>query len=288
MSDNAALTSSATSIARRPPAPPLRRAGPVLAVVAVILLLWEGGKLLLRIPDSRLPHVADVVGAFFVRTQGGQGPMLLGTMLLNAGSTFLVALSGFVLGGLLGFALALLFTGSRLLERGLMPLVVGSQTVPILAVAPMVVVGLGQLSAPSWAAKAIVAAYLTFFPVTIGALRGLRSTPADALALMRSYAASGAQTFWKLRLPSALPYLFASLKVAATASVIGAIVAELPAGATTGMGVVILNSAQYYNSRPANLYAAVIVAGAVGLAFYGLVALAEHLALRNVKLRIEN
>jgi NitT/TauT family transport system permease protein len=288
MSDNAALAAPAARVAPRSPTAALRGALPVLGVVAGILVLWEGGKLLLRIPDSRLPHISDVVGAFFVRTQGGQGPILLGTMLSNAAATFGVALSGFLLGGLLGFVLALLFSGSRLLERGLMPFVIGSQTVPILAVAPMVVVGLGQLSAPTWAAKAIVAAYLTFFPVTIGMLRGLRSTPADALALMRSYAATPAQTFWKLRLPSALPYLFASLKVAATASVIGAIVAELPAGATAGMGVVILNSAQYYNSRPANLYAAVLVAGAVGLIFYGLVALAERVALRNVRLRIED
>jgi NitT/TauT family transport system permease protein len=287
MSDSA-LAAPATPAAPRSPIVWLRRALPVLGVVAAILVLWEGGKLLLRIPDSRLPHVTDVAAVFFVRTQGGQGPMLLSTMLRNAGSTFLVALSGFLLGGALGFVLALLFSGSRLLERGLMPFVIGSQTVPILAVAPMVVVGLGQVSAPAWAAKAIVAAYLTFFPVTIGMLRGLRSTPADALALMRSYAATPAQTFWMLRLPSALPYLFASLKVAATASVIGAIVAELPAGATTGMGVVILNSAQYYNSRPANLYAAVLVAGAVGLVFYGLVVAAERIALRNVKLRIEN
>src|SRR5262249_17798990 len=148
--------------------------------------------------------------------------------------------------------------------------------------------GLGQLNAPDWLAKAVVAAYLTFFPVTIGMLRGLRSTSPDALDLMRSYAAGAWPTFQKLRLPAALPYLFTSLKVAATASVIGAIVAELPAGSKSGIGVVIINAAQYYNSRPPVLYAAVLVSASIGLLFYGLVALAEKLIIRNRELRIEN
>jgi NitT/TauT family transport system permease protein len=139
------------------------------------------------------------------------------------------------------------------------------------------VVGLGRVGAPDYLAKIAVAAYLTFFPVTIGMLRGLRSVPPDALALMHSYAANGAQTFRKLKLPASLPYLFTSLKIAATASVIGAIVAELPAGAKRGIGVVILNAAQYYNSRPPALWAAVIIAGLVGLCFYALVVLAERL-----------
>jgi len=105
----------------------------------------------------------------------------------------------------------------------------------------------------------------------------------EALDLMRSYAAGSWPTFWKLRLPSALPYLFTSLKVAATASVIGALVAELPAGSKSGVGVVIINAAQYYNSRPPVLYAAVLVAASIGLLFYGLVALAEKLIVKERK-----
>lgn len=258
----------------------LRRSLPVLAVVAALLLFWEGSKFLFDIPDSTLPHVSDVIAVFATRTQGGSGPLLLTQMLKNAWATFGVAFGGFVLGGLLGFALAWLFTQVRLLERGLMPYVIGSQTVPILAIAPMVVVVLGSLGAPDWVAKAVVAAYLTFFPVTIGMLRGLRAASADAFALMRSYAANPAQIFFKLQLPASLPYLFASLRIAATASVIGAIVAELPAGSSRGIGVVIINAAQYYNSRPPVLYAAIIVAGAVGLFFFGLVVLAEKLIVR--------
>jgi NitT/TauT family transport system permease protein len=252
-------------------------------LLVVFAIAWEGFKTLFNIPDQKLPHLFTIFSEFGVRTQGGNGPTLAVTMLKNAAVTFGEALLGFTLGGLLGCALAVLFASSRLLERGLLPFVVGSQTVPILAIAPMVVVGLGRLGAPDLISKAVVAAYLTFFPVTIGMLRGLRSVPPDALALMRSYAATGGQTFWKLRLPAALPYLFTSFKVAATASVIGAIVAELPAGSKSGIGVTIINAAQYYNSRPPVLYAAVLVAGLIGLVFYGAVALAERLIIRERK-----
>jgi NitT/TauT family transport system permease protein len=252
---------------------------PVLGVIAALLCIWEGSKLIFGISDQRLPHLSALVETMLSRTQGGNGPLLIVTMLLNAWATFRVAFGGFVVGGLLGFGLALLFTRVALLERGLMPYVIGSQTVPILAIAPMVVVGMGRLGAPDWFAKVFVAAYLTFFPVTIGMLRGLRASTPQARDLMRSYAASSAQTFWKLRLPASLPYLFTSLKVAASASVIGAIVAELPAGAREGIGVMILNSAQFYNSRPPALYLAILVAGLLGVAFYGLVALAERLVV---------
>ncbi len=255
----------------------------MLVVLIVLALAWEGVKAIFGLSDQKLPHISAIVSELGTRTRGGAGPLLIITMLQNGAVTFGEALLGFALGGLLGCTLAVGFAASRLLERGLLPFVVGSQTVPILAIAPMVVVGLGQLNAPDWLAKAVVAAYLTFFPVTIGMLRGLRSVPHDALDLMRSYAARSGQTFWKLRLPSALPYLFTSLKVAATASVIGAIVAELPAGSKSGIGVVIINAAQYYNSRPPVLYAAVLIAGAIGLCFYGLVALAERLLIRERK-----
>jgi NitT/TauT family transport system permease protein len=168
-------------------APGARSALMTLAILLALAALWEGAKAVFGISDQKLPHLTAILREFGSRTRGGAGPMLIATMLQNAAVTLGEALLGFVLGGLLGCVLALIFAGSRLLERGLLPFVVGSQTVPILAIAPMVVVGLGQLSAPEWLAKAVVAAYLTFFPVTIGMLRGLRSAPPDALDLMRSY-----------------------------------------------------------------------------------------------------
>src|SRR6185295_711368 len=156
------------------------------------------------------------------------------------------------------------------------PYVIASQTVPILAIAPMVVgwLGTGGFS------KAVIAAYLTFFPVTVNMARGLRALDPEALALMRALAASTRQVFFKLRFPSALPYLFTALRLSATASVIGAIVGELPVGSRFGMGVVIINAAQYYNWRPANLWAAILVAALLGIAFYQTVAWVERRCVR--------
>lgn len=260
--------------------PVLRRAGPVVCIVLVLLCLWEAAKFLFAIPDQRLPHLATIVETMFTRTQGGAGNILIVQMVLNAWATFTTAAGGFLIGGMLGLVLAVLFTQFATLERGLLPYVIGSQLVPILAIAPMVVVALGKLGAPGWVAKMIVAAYLTFFPVTIGMLRGLRAAHPLSLDLMHSYAASRAQRFWKLQLPASLPYLFTSLKIAASASVIGAIVAELPAGSREGIGVVILNSAQYYNSRPSALYLAILVAALLGVSGYAVVAIAEFLVVR--------
>jgi NitT/TauT family transport system permease protein len=251
-----------------------------LLLLVLLAIAWEVFKLLFSISDQKLPHLSAIAATFFDRPRGDDGPLRATLLLSSAAATLGEAIMGFGLGGLLGCGLAVIFAASRLLERSLLPYVVGSQTVPILAIAPMVVVGLGQLNAPDWLAKAVVAAYLTFFPVTIGMLRGLRSTPPDALDLMRSYAATPAQVFLKLRLPAALPYLFTSLKVAATASVIGALVAELPAGSANGIGVEIIKAAQFYNARPPLLFATVIMAAAIGLVFYGAVALAERLVVR--------
>ena len=251
-----------------------------LLLLAILVAAWEAIKLLFGVSDQKLPHLTAVAAVFFDRPRGDDGPLRAALLLGSAATTLGEAMMGFVLGGLLGCGLAVIFASSRLLERGLLPYVVGSQTVPILAIAPMVVVGLGQLNAPDWLAKAVVAAYLTFFPVTIGMLRGLRSTPPDALDLMSSYAATPAQVFLKLRLPAAMPYLFTSLKVAATACVIGALVAELPAGSHSGIGVEIIKAAQFYNARPPLLFATVLVAAAIGLIFYGAVTLAERLVVR--------
>ncbi len=253
---------------------------PPLVIVLALALSWEVSKAVFAIPDTKLPHLLAIFTEFGEPTQGGAGPIWAILMLRNAWATFGVAVLGFLIGATLGCLLAIVFAGSELLARGCLPYVVGSQLVPLLAIAPMVVIGTGRMGAPDWLAKSLIAAYLTFFPVTVGMLRGLRSVPADGLALMRSYAASPWQVFWKLRLPAALPFLFTAFKIAATASVIGAIVGELPSGSPLGIGPVIINAAQYYSSRPQNLWAAVFVSAAIGLFFSAVVSGIERLIVR--------
>lgn len=243
------------------------------AVALGVLLVWQMLRLTLNLPAYKLPDPLSIIAEFFNTTPRGQ--LVAVSLAYDLLVTWFEALVGFAVGAAAGFAVAILFTQSRVMERGLLPYVIMSQTIPILAVAPMVVVGAGQLGAPAWFAKAIIAAYLTFFPVTINALRGLKSVEPDALDLMRSYAATRRETYLKLRIPNAMPYLFTALKISATASVIGAIVAELPVGSTEGLGSALINGAQYNTFQPAYLWATIIAAAALGLMFYGVVAIAE-------------
>jgi NitT/TauT family transport system permease protein len=260
-----------------------------LIVIGALAILWEVVKLLGGDPSERwtppfhwtvasdlnMPHVWDIASSFVEPAQRNGPP--LGLVLVNAGIfTFREAFGGFVFGAVLGLALAIVFVHSPLLERALVPYVVASQTVPIIAIAPVVVIWLRG----GWLAVAVISAYLTFFPVTIAGLRGLRSPDPRALELMRSYASSRRDILLKVRLPAAAPYLFAALKVAATASVVGAIIGELPSGIRDGLGGAILNFNQFYVSGPPKLWAAIIVAAVVGIGFFGLVRLAEVALLR--------
>ena len=254
--------------------PRRRRRVSALVLIAVLIGLWEAVKTLFALPVYILPHVHEIALAFVRET--GAGQRWIWVMAENAGVTALESLVGFAMGVVAGLILAVVFAHSRLLERGVLPYVIASQTVPILAIAPMVVVWLGT----SWLSKAVIATYLTFFPVTIYVLRGLKAVDPDALALMHALAATPRQIFLKLRFPAALPHLFTALRLSATASVIGAIVGELPVGSRLGMGVVIINAAQYYNWQPANLWAAILVSALLGVAFYHAVGAVERRVLR--------
>jgi NitT/TauT family transport system permease protein len=176
-----------------------------------------------------------------------------------------------------------LLASFRVLQRGFLPWVVASQTVPILVVAPMVVVWLNPKlpdAFKDWGAVAVIASYLTFFPVTINTIRGLQSADRRALELMRSYAAGEWRILWKLRVPSALPYIFAALKVSATASVVGAIIGELPSSIQDGLGGQIINYSQYYTIQPTGLWATNVIAAALGISFFLMVLFAEKLVVR--------
>ena len=225
--------------------------------------------------DLNLPHIWDIATAFSEPARRN-GPPLAGILFSAGLFTFREAITGFLLGGFLGLLLGTIFAHVKLAERGCMPYVVASQTIPILAIAPMVIIWLKA----GWLSVAVIAAYLTFFPVTINTLRGLRSPDPAMVELMHSYAASDWDILRKLRFPAAMPYIFTAFKVSATASVVGAIIGELPSGIRNGLGGAILNFNQYYISGPQKLWAAVVASACVGILFYILVALLEKYALR--------
>ncbi len=283
-----------------PPASPrmpkwLRRVLSFLIILAALAVLWEGYKafgaathgkvpllgwnLPVRSDDKSMPHLWSILGALFSPAQRGKDTVLVVILLRAVLFTWREAALGFAVGSLIGFALGVVFVRSALLERGLMPYVVASQTVPLLAIAPMVVIWGSRLDWPAWAAVAIISAYLTFFPVTINTLRGLRSPDPTALELMRSYAASDWQILWKLRVPAALPYIFTALKISATASVIGAIIGELPSGISEGLGRSLLTFSYYYITGPEKLYAAIMISALLGIAFVVIVMQVERLVL---------
>ncbi|MEE8407585.1 MAG: ABC transporter permease [Acidimicrobiia bacterium] len=256
----------------------------ILAVIVVFVVLWEGYKFIwtalewtepVNPSDRTLPHTWDIVGALF-RPAQRNGPILLFVEVKAAIFTLREALVGFLIGGSIGFWLGVLFVRSQTAERAFMPYVVASQTVPILAIAPMVVVWGGKLDIPQWLTVSIIAAYLTFFPVVINTMRGLRSPQPTTVELMRSYASSPRETLWKLQVPAAMPYIFTALKVSAAASVIGAVVGELPAGFRGGLGRDLLQFSQQFTAAPEKLFASVIIAGLAGMVFVGVVTLVEH------------
>jgi NitT/TauT family transport system permease protein len=265
-----------------------RRLGTAALVLAALVGLWEGYKWLwettgwawpFKVDDTTLPHLHKIAEAFWQPTTTG-GPPLIRTLLDMTLFTGKEALAGFLLGALVGFAIAVVLSQSQLLERGLVPWVVASQTVPILAIAPMVVVGLGSKGVAGWKAVAILAAYLTFFPVAINTLRGLHSVDPRAVQLMESYAASRWRVLWQLRVPASVPYIFTALKISATASVIGAIIGESPASIQDGLGGAIVNFNQYYSLQPTYLWATNVICAALGIAFFLAVVAAERLVLR--------
>lgn len=255
----------------------IRPAISILLILIILGVLWEGIKFIFGISDVKMPHLATIASGF-TNPARRNGPPLWTLLAQAAFFTLRGAISGFIVGALLGLALGIVFAHSSLLERSLVPYVVASQTVPILAIAPMVVIWLKN----PFLSVAVIAAYLTFFPVTINTLRGLRSPDPRALELMRSYAATRWETLWKLRFPAALPYIFTALKIAATASVVGAIVGELPSGSTDGLGRAILNFNQYYATGPERLWATIVMTAAVGILFFIAVSLVERVALRNI------
>ena len=275
----------------------LRVAMSVLAAVVLLFGMWEGYKWIgqqtgdywpgtsIELPastdDLTMPHAMDIANELFEEVRDGRARLPLFLFLLKKGwFTLQEAAIGFTLGLTVGLGLAILMLRWRVAERGLLPWINVSQTIPLIALAPIIVTWGRQQDLPDMLSISLIAAYLTFFPVAVSALRGLQSPDSAHVELMRSYAAPWRTTLVKLRLPAARAYLFPALKIAATLSVVGAIVGEISIGTKTGLGRAILEYAQRYAVSPERLYASVIGAAVLGLLVFGLVSLAEWIVVR--------
>lgn len=251
----------------------------------------DGGSLfgiqfLPKTSDRAMPHTWDMVQRLGEPENRGGGDPIWVSVAGYAWYTFRLSLLGWMLGVVVGISLAVLMARFKFAERGLLPWIIMSQTVPLIALAPQVVSWSGRIDIfgwewPRWASVCVLAAFLAFFPIAVGALRGLQSAPAASLELMDSYAASWTKTLFKLRFPAAVPYIVPSLKLAATLSVVGVIVSEISTGIQGGIGRAVLSYRSAATGDPTKVYAAVFGAAALGMLLFGLVVLIDVVLMRN-------
>ncbi|MCR9070251.1 MAG: ABC transporter permease [Alphaproteobacteria bacterium] len=281
---------------------------PILVVVASIMAVWYVATVWLNTPwqlgvyerEGRAWTASDLV----VDTMAQERPVLPAphqvaieiwqttvekkitskrSLVFHAWITLSATLLGFLIGTALGIALAVAIVHNRATDRSVMPWVIASQTIPILAIAPMIIVVLNAVGLSGLLPKALISTYLSFFPVVVGMVKGLRAPEAIQLDLMRTYSASTAQVFWKLRWPNSMPYLFASMKVAVAISLVGAIVGELPTGAVAGLGARLLAGSYY--GQTIQIWSALITAAALAAVLVSLVGLANTYVLRRMGAR---
>ena len=271
-----------------------RRIG--LGALAIVLLaaIWElykavgpaegvdvaGLQLLPRTTDLAMPHIWDMIARALepVNSSEGSAPVWISVLLAGL-SSLGTASAGLLIGSIVGFGLALLMQRFRVAESAVLPWLVLSQTVPLIALAPLIVswggrVQIGTLEWERWMSVAVIAAYLAFFPVAVGALRGLQSPEEINVELFHSYATGWWATLLYLRLPASVPYLLPALRLGAASAIIGTVVAEVSTGAKGGIGRLIIEYAQSGSSDPAKAYSPIAVAVIMGLAAAGIVALA--------------
>jgi NitT/TauT family transport system permease protein len=278
----------------------MRRVWMFAASLAVVAVLWElyklvgphdggtvmGWTILPRANDRAMPHVWDMLARYVRPERRGSSVPIAVVVLQAAWFSFRLAFAGFVLGTAVGLGLAVLMARYKLVERGLLPYLIVSQTVPLIALAPLVVSWGGKLSIggfdwPRWLSASVLGAFLAFFPVAVGTLKGLSSVPATSLELMDSYAATWRQTLFRLRFPAAVPYMVPALRLGATAAVVGVVVAEISTGLAGGVGRLIIEYAREATSDPAKVYTAVFGAAGLGLLMAGIVALIDARLMRN-------
>lgn len=278
---------------------------PVLTVIAVILIIWHVAVVYLNAPFVRdqAARAGTVVtlGEIIPQTFNQERPILPAphqiiaelwdttiakpitskrSLVYHAWITLSATLMGFGMGTVFGILLAVGIVHNRAMDKSLMPWVIASQTIPILAIAPMIIVVLNSIGISGLLPKALISTYLSFFPIVVGMVKGLRSPDVLLLDLMHTYNASRTQTFWKLRWPAALPYLFTSLKVAIAISLVGAIVGELPTGAVAGLGARLLSGSYY--GQTIQIWAALFMAAALAAVLVSIIGLAHTQVLKRM------
>ena len=268
--------------------------------IAIVTALWElykivgpqdGGKffgvrILPRANDNAMPHVSTMLSRYSRPEVRGSDKKIWIVVLSGAWFSLRLSLVGFFLGTTIGISLAVLMARFNVIRRGLLPYLVMSQTVPLIALAPLVVSWGGKLEIgsfvwPRWLSASILGTFLAFFPIAVGTLRGLTSAPSAALELMESYAASWKQTLFKLRFPAAVPFMVPALKLGASGAVVGVVVAEISTGLKGGIGRLIIEYAREATGDPAKVFTAVFGAAALGLTMSGLVAFSDLFLMRN-------
>ncbi|EAQ22947.1 ABC transporter permease [Roseovarius sp. 217] len=252
------------------------RAGTTLTLPALVADTWSQDKPKLPAPHQVALEIWNTTGAMVLEGRGFSKRSLF----YHSWITFSATALGFVLGTALGIALAIGIVYNRTIDMSVMPWVIASQTIPILAIAPMIIVVLNAVGISGLLPKAMISMYLSFFPVVVGMVKGLRSPAPMQLDQMRTWSASAAQTFWRLRLPSSMPYLFTSLKVGMAASLVGAIVGELPTGAVAGLGARLLAGSYY--GQTIQIWSALIMAATLAAVLVGLIGLVQRITLKRM------
>jgi len=265
-----------------------------LAGVGLVVIMWELVKVLgtlVSLPfdssDATMPHVWTIVSGFNEPEVRGADTTVLQSVASATINSLKLALGGFAIGVGVGLLLAVIMQRFAFLERGLLPFVIASQTVPLIALAPLIV-GIGNkmsLGPFQWGVSQsvmFIAAYLAFFPMSVGALRGLKAPTATSLELMRSYAASPNQMLIKLRFPSSIPFLIPAMKVSAAAAVVGTVVAEISAGVRGGIGRLVIEYSREATAEPAKVFVATLGAIALGLLAAAFVTLLDVYLTRNL------
>ena len=280
--------------------------GPVIVVSMAIIAIWYASAVMLNAPFERemqarggnenptisqmisgtldqkrpvlpSPHqvIIEIYKTVFLKSITSKR-----SLVYHAGITLSSTMLGFLMGTIFGIALAVGVVHSRVLEKSMMPWVISSQTIPILAIAPMIIVVLNAIGISGLLPKAMISMYLSFFPITVGMVKGLRSPESMHLDLLKTYSANKLQTFWMLRFPSSMPYLFTSMKIAVAISLVGAIVGELPTGAIAGLGARLLSGSYY--GQTVQIWSALIVAAILAGSLVALVGVADRIMLKKM------